>query len=145
MKQHFETSIKPTGCDVPFGSVMELPTGVDEAGSQPLQSQHAQGQIAGEPKPVDSVSSGQPGPRVPIHKIMMQDKVWQYIGSGIVARTFKQVSKLRTTSPGGPCMDDIFTTKGLEHFGPVLNTCGARFVHLRRRVWNILVSVWKVV
>lgn len=51
-RQHFVMSVKPTGCDVPFGSVMELPPGVDEAGSQPLQSQHAQGQIAGETKPV---------------------------------------------------------------------------------------------
>ena len=78
---------------------MELPPDADEAGSQPLQPQQAQGQIAGEPKPVDSVSSGHPGPRVPTHKITMRDQVWQDIGSGMVARTFKQVSKLRTTSP----------------------------------------------
>ena len=103
---------------------MELPPGVDEAGSRPLQLLHALGQIAGEPKPVDSVSGGHPGPRVPIHKITMRDQVWQDIGSGMVARTFKQVSKLGTTSPGGPCMDDIFRRKVWSlSTGKVLDDC----------------------
>ena len=42
--------IKPMGCDVPVGSVMELSPGVDRAGSRPLQHRHASGQIAGEPE-----------------------------------------------------------------------------------------------
>jgi hypothetical protein len=29
----------------------------------------------------------------------------------MVARTFKQVSRLRTTSAGGPCIDDVFHRK----------------------------------
>ena len=29
----------------------------------------------------------------------------------MVARTFKHVSRLRTTSPGGPCIDDVFHRK----------------------------------
>ena len=42
----------------------------------------------------------------------------------MVARTFKQVSKLRTTSPGGPCMDDIFRRKVWSlSIGKVLDDC----------------------
>ena len=75
------------GCDVPVGSVMELPPDADEAGSRPLQNQHASGQVADEPKPVDSVSGGHPGPRILIHKFAARGQQWQDIGSGMVART----------------------------------------------------------
>ena len=91
MRGHYGMAGKPTGCDI--GSVMELPPGADEAGSRQLQTQHAHGQIAGQPKPLDSMGKGHPGPRIPTHKIAARDQQWHDIGSGIVARTFKQVSK----------------------------------------------------
>ena len=99
--------MQPTGCDVPVGSVMELPPGAGEAGSRSFQSQDASGQITDQPKPMDNLSRGHPGQRVPMHKITTRDQQWQDIGSGMVSRTFKRVSRLRTTSPGGPCIDDV--------------------------------------
>ena len=63
--------------------------------------------MAAKPKPVDAVSKGHPGPRVPTHKISDRDMQWQDIGSGTVARTFKRTAVMRTTSKGGPCMEDI--------------------------------------
>ena len=111
-KQLSNENVKPIGCDVrPVGSVMESPPDDDEAGSRPLQHQHTFGQIADEPKAVDYVGGTHPGPRVPLRKMTARDQQWKDIGSGMVARTFKRVSNLRTTSPGGPCMDDIFRTK----------------------------------
>ena len=101
----------PIGCDVPSGPVMGLPPDADEAGSRSLQIQDASGQIADQPKPVDNLSRGHPGQRIPTHKITTRDQQWQDIGSGMVARTFKQVSKRRTTSAGGPCIDDVFHRK----------------------------------
>ena len=42
----------------------------------------------------------------------------------MVARTFKQVAKLRTTFPGGQCMDDIFRRKVWSlSTGKVLDDC----------------------
>ena len=111
------------GCDVSVGSVMELPPGVDKAGSRPLQHHHASGQIAGEPKPVDSAGGNTPGQGFQF----TSSPRWIRYGrslDGMIARTFKQVSKLRTTSPGGPCMDDIFRRKvGSFSTGKVLDDC----------------------
>ena len=59
-----------------------------------------------------------------IRKITMRNQAWQDIGSGMVARTFKQASKLRTTLLGGPCMDDIFRGKMWSlSTGKVLDDC----------------------
>lgn len=68
-------------------------------------------ELARTDEPMDSVGKGHPGPRIPTHQITARDQQWHDIGSGMVARTFKQVRRLRTTSPGGPCMDDIFKRK----------------------------------
>ena len=73
-RKHFETNAMPTGCDVPSGSVMELPPDADEAGSRSLQIQDASGQITDQPKPVDNLSRGHPGQRVPTHKITTRDQ-----------------------------------------------------------------------
>ena len=64
MKSHFGKMGAPGGCDIedPNGSVTDLPPDTDEAGSRRLYDQHAQGQTAGQPKPVDSVASRFPGP-----------------------------------------------------------------------------------
>ena len=110
-RKHFEMNTMPIGCDVPSGSVMGLPPDADEAGSRSLQIQDASGQITDQPKPVDNLSRGHPGQRIPTHKITTRDQQWQDIGSGMVARTFKQVSRLRTTSAGRPCIDDVFHRK----------------------------------
>ena len=77
--------------------------------TQPLNKSTADffKKITDQPKPVDNLSRGHPGQRVPTHKITTRDQQWQDIGSGMVSRTFKRVSRLRTTSPGGPCIDDV--------------------------------------
>ena len=109
MISHFRGKVGLSGCDIedPSGSVKELPPDTDEAGSRQLSEQDAHGQIADQPKPICSVGKGHPGQKVPTHQITARDQQWHDVGSGVVARTFKRVSRLRTTSAGGPCMDDI--------------------------------------
>ena len=56
---------------------------------------------------MSSIVSGHPGPVNRTGKVDKHDKEWHNIGSGIFAKTFTQMSKLMTTSKGGPRIDDV--------------------------------------
>ena len=58
-----------------------------------------------------SLHKSHPGPKVKTEDITTRDQQWTDIGSGIVARTFKQAKRLVTTSRGGPCISDIESRK----------------------------------
>ena len=78
---------------------------------------------------IDSVSRSHPGQKVLTENISEKDQQWADIGSGIFARTFKQTDKLRTTSRGGPCLDDIFRRKTwILSTGKVIDDCEINMV-----------------
>ena len=73
---------------------------------------------------IDSVSRSHPGQKVRTEDISEKDQQWTDTGSGTFARTFKQTDKLRTTSRGGPCSEDVFRRKTWSlSTGKVIDDC----------------------
>ena len=56
---------------------------------------------------VDNLSKSHPGPINKIGKVCKEDTQWHHIGSGIMARTFKDAKRMMTTTAGGPQMQNI--------------------------------------
>ncbi len=73
--------------------------------------------------PTDSVSS-HPSPVVKKHEICPGDLRWKNIGSGTVARTFKDAKKLSVTTKGGPPTCDVHRriVRNLNN-GKVMDDC----------------------
>ena len=73
---------------------------------------------------MSSIVSGHPGPVNKTGHVDKEDKEWHHVGSGIFARTFTQMSRLMTTSKGGPRTEDVHrrVIRSLES-GKVIDDC----------------------
>ena len=105
------------GYEVPADPIAESVTegrpGTDE-GSQPISKSLDALMARAKPKLLSAAEDARrrmmrhhPGPIVKTEDIPDRDLQWHGIGSGIVARSFKQATKLMTTSRGGPPMCDV--------------------------------------
>ena len=65
-----------------------------------------------------------PGPIVNPKEMTVDEKQWQGVGSGIVARTFDQARRLATTTRGGPPIEDVHRrTRWSQSKGKVIDDC----------------------
>jgi hypothetical protein len=115
MIDHFDSRCHPNSNDITArsGSVMGSPPGTDEAGGWREHDEHASGQTASQPNPPNEISSlsSHPGPKVKTSDIKPRDLKWVDIGSGVMSRTFTQVTHMTTTSKGGPNLCDIHSRR----------------------------------